>query len=163
MRGAMPSSRVIKAAVAALLVISLWLKLALLREPPPPDPLADARFAATILRESGFNARAVSLPRSPGAVTIGERNGCRLLAGPADAAESLAAVYAELARPIGPVHYVEGGRLVAVEPRVRTTFAYYWRRELHRIGVASDARPLFAVAISPGCAGQYIDWLRFER
>ena len=146
--------------LGGLLALSLGGKLAASAAPPGPDPAAAAAAAASALAGAGFAARLVRMERSPGIVVEAVLGRCRVVAGDHPPHGTFAAVYRDLARPVGPLRYAYRGRLRDREPKLAALADFYLWRELRRIGVSARRAPLLAVAASPACDLAPVDWTR---
>ena len=149
--------------VAALIALSLGGKLAASAAPPGPDPRAAAGATAAALAAAGFDTRIREMDRSPGILVEARRGGCRLVAGDYPAHGTFAAVYRDLAAPLGPLRYAFRGRLRAGEPKLGALASFYLGRELRRIGIAARRSPVIALAAAPGCDLSRVDWRQTAR
>jgi hypothetical protein len=145
---------------ALLLVVTLGLKVVTAVSPAHTQthalPAAIAAFldahgyrVLEVNRETDSSLALVSAAKGPTCrVLVAEarpqgwnRNDLRLLAGPGD-----------------QLFVVFGGLVYADQPTRLTTAYYHWDRFHRQIGFQVPARPVLAVASSPGCHAEALPW-----
>lgn len=144
-------------AFAALLLISLAAKAALIAPAPEPDSHRVAGEAAAMLRDQGFLTAFESRPL--GILVHARRGGCRLLVVDYNPYGTFAATIAERARPVGPLRFVYRGELYAQAPKLVPLLDFYVYRELRRVGIGARRHPIAAIAWQ-GCDLARFDWRR---
>lgn len=144
------------AAFAALLALSLAVKLVASTGDPSPDPTVFAGRAAAMLRAGGF--RVMVQPRMFGFLVYGLRGECRTMLGEYAAHGTFAVLIGEAARPIGQLRYRYRDRVYPDPPKAAPLIDFYLVRELRRVGVAARRHPVMAVAASPACDLRALDW-----
>jgi hypothetical protein len=143
-------SSTLSLALGALLFLSLGAKLLANRAVPDSDPQLYADRAQALLRADGFETR---LDKRPfGLLVHGARPGCRILIGDYSPYGTFAEVFRKHANEVGPLRFAWRGRLWNEAPKLLPLAEFYLRREMLRIGMPMDRRPVTAVAASPGCA-----------
>lgn len=147
-----------RAAIVAVLAITLGSKLWLGRSVSDPPVEPTLRAAAAAMTNAGFTARVIRLARSPNALAEGQRPGCRIVAGVYPPHGTFADIYRELARPVGPLSYAWRGAITADPPGWRALFDYFWWRERARLGLPAAYHPIIAVAATPGCDLARVAW-----
>lgn len=150
----------VEAALASVLALSLGIKVAASGTAPGMDPLAVAQDSAVMLAQSGFEARTIRLPRSPGVVAVALKGTCRIVAGDYPPYGTYQDVYRQIARPLGTLRYAYRGRIHDEEPKFRALSHFYLWRELRRVGVDIARAPVVAVAASPACDPSSLPWQR---
>ena len=143
---------------AALIALTLGAKVVASRAAPGPDPVAAATAAAAVLTRAGFEARLLRTPRSPGVLVAASLGECRLLAGDYPPHGTFAAVYRDLAAPLGPLRYAYRGKLGSRVPKLAALTQFYRWRELRRIGVSARRAPVIAIAAGGTCDLARVDW-----
>jgi hypothetical protein len=143
-------------ALAALLLLTLGLKLVWTRDAPAPDGALLVEQAEAVLRREGFATARMARPF--GTVVTGNRGACRLMVGEYPPDGTLAEPLAVAARSIGPLAYIWAGETYAQPPKLRPLTDFYVRRELGRLGISIRRWPILAVATGAGCGGVRPDW-----
>lgn len=143
---------------AVLLLVSLGIKIATLSPPPNDNHVPGAIAAARLLRAEGFDVRLVRLTRSPNLLAVARRGDCRIRAGGYPIHDTFADIYEDLARPVGPVHFLFQGRVTDEAPKWRARLAYYLWTVKIRIGLAAAPSPIIAIAASPQCELERVHW-----
>lgn len=146
------------AAFAALLLVSLGAKAVLTAPAAEPDSRRFAGEAAAMLRARGFATHFEK--RTFGVLVEGRRGDCRLAVGDYTPYGTFADRFDQLARPIGPLRFVYRGASHAQAPKLVPLLDFYMSRELRRVGLATLRHPIAAVAASPGCDLNVVDWSR---
>ena len=67
---------------------------------------------------------------------------------------------AQFARPYGPLRHVYRGQIAVEPPRVEPFLRDRIASQLQQFGLRVGRSPVLAVAASPGCSLQEIDWSR---
>jgi hypothetical protein len=132
---------------AALLTLGIGAKLASNRAVPEPDLGPFRQAGAQLLRAQGY-----SVWKDPAGPLRGRRGACHVLLGDYTPYGTYADVYAEMARPVGPLRYAYRGRRYDRAPKLRPLLEYYVERELRRVGYRLPRHPIAAFAVTPGCA-----------
>ena len=145
-------------ACAALLLVSLAAKAALSAPTPDPDPARFGSEAAAMLARHGF-ATAPEL-RPLGMLVHARRDGCRLMVADYNPYGTFADVIAARARALGPLRFVYRGAFYERAPKLLPLTEHYWWREQRRLGLAAPRHPIAAVAASPQCRLELLDWDR---
>jgi hypothetical protein len=144
---------------AALLLVSLAAKAALIAPAPDPDSRLVAREAAAMLRERGF---LTAFERRPlGVLVHGRRGGCRLLVVDYNPYGTFAATIAARSAPVGPLRFAYRGELYRRAPKLVPLIDFYLYRELRRVGISARRHPIAAIA-SRGCDLAGFDWRRLS-
>jgi hypothetical protein len=112
---------------------------------PSLDPFRAA--GARLLRAQGY-----TVWRDPAGPLRGRKGGCRVLLGDYSPYGTFAEVYAEMARPVGPLHYAYRGAPYDGAPKLRPLVEFYVEREFRRLGLRMSRHPIAAFAVTPGCA-----------
>jgi hypothetical protein len=113
-----------------------------------------------MLRAAGYDAAAYRA--LPAAIVTGRRGRCRILIGDYPPHGTLASMFARLAAPIGPERFAWRGTVTARPPGTSALLRFFAERELRRIGLATARSPIAAIAASPGCGIDDIDWHGLE-
>lgn len=142
--------------LAALLTLTLGLKLLWTREAPAPDAALFVAQAEAVFTRAGFATARVTRPF--GTIVTGERGACRMMVGDYSPDGTLAEPIAAAARSIGPLSYLWAGETYERAPKLRPLVEYYVRRELGRLGFSLRRWPILAVATGAGCSGARVDW-----
>lgn len=138
-----------------MLAATLGLKALWLRAPADGDGALFDREAAAMLRAGGFAGIV-----SDGHFLDARSGTCRLILADDMLDGTLSEALATAARPVGPIRYVARGRLSDRLFKPSALFAFYVERELRRTGFAHERHPIVAVAASPTCALDRLDWRR---
>lgn len=142
-------------AVAAMLAATLGLKALWVRAPADGDAALFDQEAAAMLRAGGFTGIA-----SDGHFLDARSGSCRLILADYILDGTFSEALAVAAQPVGPIRYVARGRISDRLFRPTALFAFYVERELRRTGFAPERHPIVAVAASPTCALDRLDWRR---
>jgi hypothetical protein len=137
----------------ALLALGIGGKLASNRAVPDPNLGPFRAAGARLLRAQGF-----SVWKDPAGPLRGMRGGCRVLLGDYSPYGTFADLYAEMARPVGPLRYVFRGEVYERPPKLRPLMEFYVERELKRVGYVPRRHPVAAVAVTPGCVLDAAGW-----
>ena len=143
---------------AALLLLSLAGKAAVIRVPSDPDPRPALAAADRTLKAAGFSSRVIVLPRSPGMVTAGSLGNCRIMIGDYPPQGLLRSVYRAMATPVGSLSFAYRGSLLQTEPQLTGLADLYVWRFLGRVGIRVMRAPVLAVIASPACDLDRVDW-----
>ena len=138
-----------------MLAATLGLKVLWTRASSDGDPALFNREAAAMLHAGGFAEVA-----SDGHFLLARGGTCRLLVADYTLDGTLAEALAVAAQPVGPIRYVARGRVSEHLFKPTALFAFYLERELRRTGLAHERHPIVAVAASPACALDRLDWER---
>lgn len=152
----MKSAKALEGTLVGLLVLSLGLKLGASRSEPLPDERLFASQVSRFLEREGY-ATAAEL-RPLGMMVTARRGGCRLAIRDYPPHGTLAQVYARLARPVGPLHFIYRGRVTDRAPKLLPLVEYFIGREMRRLGIAAPRAPILAVAASRGCEITRLRW-----
>jgi len=144
--------------LAAILLVSLLGKLIAARPDPSPDAGTVATELATLFNEAGLEVRIVRTRRAPGILVEANGSDCRIVAGDYPPYDTYADVYRLLARPIGSLRYAYRGVLEPRPPKIRALLDFYLWREFRRVGLSRLRAPVIAMAATPGCSLQTINW-----
>ncbi len=142
-------------ALAAVLVATLGLKALWTRASSDGDPALFNREAAAMLRAGGF-----AVAGDGHFLAARGGNGCRLILADYRLDGMLSEALAVAAQPVGPIRYVTRGRISDRLFKPTALLAFYVERELRRSGLAHERHPIVAVAASPACALDRLDWQR---
>jgi hypothetical protein len=142
------------------LSLTLGLKAAWTREVPAADPQTFNQRAHRLLRAQGFET--YMLPQRFGMLVAARRGECRLFVADYPPQGIFAEPIAHAARPVGPVHFLWGGKFHSEAPKVQPLLDFYVQRELRRVGFPAERHPLVAVAASEPCQLDRIDWTTLE-
>jgi hypothetical protein len=145
-----------RAALAAVLLLTLGVKLLWTRDAPAPDHALFVVTAEAILQGQGF--RTGRIVKRFGTIVRGERDACRLTVADYPADGTLAEPLEAESRGIGPLRFVWAGEASLRAPKLRPLAEFYLKRELGRLGFHPARRPIIAVAANPACAGIALDW-----
>ena len=145
-------------AFAGLLLVSLAAKVALSAPTPYPDPARFGGEAAAMLAGHGF-ATASEL-RPLGMLVRARRGDCRLVLADYSPYGTFADTIAARAGAAGPLRFVYRGDLYERAPKLLPLTDFYWWREQRRLGLAAPRHPIVAVAASPQCRLESLDWRR---
>ena len=135
--------------VAAILAVSLGLKLASNRGDLLVDQKGVAVALAAELQHHGFAAR--TQQRGTETVVIAGQGDCRILARDYTPYGTMREVWEEKAKSYGPLRYLWHGKFYNQAPKLQPLLALYIQRELFRIGVETNRAPIIALAASPTC------------
>lgn len=136
--------------LAAVLFVSVVGKAASNREAPPPDPNLFASQLESALSAAGLKISGRS--HSDGAITIvAQGRRCKLWATEYTPYGTMADVISDQARSVGQLQYVYVGRVYDNPPKIAPLIAFYWWRELKRVGISQPRFPIVAVAAAPSC------------
>lgn len=154
----MKSSRKAEIALAALLPLTVAIKVAAARPSVGVDRALFAAKAEALLDRQGY---ATGLDDRPsGIVVSAARDGCRMTLREYQPGGIYAVVIADQARNVGTLHYAYRGALYGEPPKLRPLAEYYGRRALQRFGVTLERAPIVAVAASEGCDVASLPWQR---
>jgi len=142
--------------LAAVLLLTLGVKLLWTRDAPGPDDALFAAKAEETLRAQGFRTERVV--RRFATIVHGARGGCRLMVGDYPPNGMFAEPLEVESRGIGTMRFVWRGEAGAQAPKLLPLLEYYAKRELGRLGFHPPRRPILAVAANPACAGLALDW-----
>lgn len=144
------------AALAALLVLSLGLKLGGSMVPLRADDTALQTAIATRLRAQGYSAS----PGNDGNVRLvtAKRGACQLHAMNMEAEGHLVSWFRQHAAQLGPVTFHYRGNSSTAFPRLRPPIEAFLQQTGFRLGINSRRPALIAVAASPACGNQLPDW-----
>jgi hypothetical protein len=120
-----------------------------------PEPSLDP-FRAAGARLLG--AQGWSVWKDPAGPLRGRRGGCRVLLGDYSPYGTFADVYAEMARPIGPLRFAYRGARYERAPKLRPLVEFYLGREVRRLGYRVPRHPIAAFAVTRGCALDERGW-----
>jgi hypothetical protein len=151
------SSRRAEALLAGVLVLSLGGKLASNGTAPAPDHRHIATRLSEVLEAAGFQVQARSDLLGSIAVSA-RRSGCRIWVVEYSPHATSAAVITGEAAATGRLTYLYGGRTFDRAPTAAPLLAFYWWREVRRIGLPASRRPVVARAASPSCNLSNIAW-----
>lgn len=156
----MKFSRRAKFALGIALLLTLGVKAVFTRSAPRADRQVFAERASRLLGSQGFLTRLEHRPF--GIIIYASTDACRLMLADYPPHGTLAEPLSLLARQVGPLRYVWEGKVLKAAPKLIPLGAFLLQRELRRIGLRPARRPLIAVAGSPGCDLQLIDWQKLE-
>lgn len=152
------SSRIAELGLAALLIVTLALKVAAATPQDEGDRELIAATMADMLTDRGF---AVRMEARPISIVVSARKGdCRMTVREYPPEGTFATTITEQARGIGPLRFAYRGRLVAEPPKIRALTANYIRRVEQRIGMTSPREPIIAIAAAPDCDVAALRWGR---
>jgi hypothetical protein len=136
-----------------LLLLGIGGKLA--SNGPAPEPSLDSFRDAggRLLRVQGW-----TVWRDPAGPLRGRKGGCAVLLGDYSPYGTYADVYAEMARPIGPLAYAYRGARYDRAPKLRPLVEFYVEREFRRLGYRPPRHPIAAFAVTRGCALEGAAW-----
>lgn len=152
------SLRIAELGFAAMLALTLGLKLAASTPQDEGDRQLIAATAADMLSSRGFAVRREVRPL--GIVVAAQRGDCRLIAREYAPEGTFAATIADQARAIGPLRFAYRGELAAEPPKVRPLMATYVRRFEQRLGMTPPREPIVAIAAAPACDVAALPWER---
>jgi hypothetical protein len=155
--GAM-SLRIAELGLAALLVLTLALKVTATTPQDEGDRHLIAATMADMLADRGFAVRTEARPISM--LVSARKNACRMTVREYPPEGTFAATIADQARAIGPVHFAYRGKLLAEPPKVRPLMANYMRRVEQRLGMVPPREPVIAIAAAPVCDVAALPWSR---
>ena len=135
-------------AAAAILIVTLGIKLASLGAKPAVDGRRFLADLGTALSREGF---AVSVQGSRMRRIVAERGDCRIKARYYPPHGTLQDAIEDLGRGIGPTRYVYRGEWRSTPPKIRPLMEFYLQRELARAGIAIPMPAIAAVSASPAC------------
>jgi hypothetical protein len=138
-----------------MLAATLGLKALWTRASSDGDPALFNREAAAMLHAGGFAEVA-----SDGHFLEARGGACRLLLADYMLDGTLSEALTVAAQPVGPIRYVARGRISEHLFKPGALLAFYAERELRRTGFSHERHPIVAVAASPGCALDRLDWRR---
>lgn len=72
---------------------------------------------------------------------------------------TMADVIAQHGRSVGKLRYVYKSLVYERPPSVKPLLAFYWWRELKRIGIDAPRYPIVAIAASDGCDLSLLPWI----
>lgn len=124
---------------------------------PAPDPGLDAfrQAGAAVLRAQGF-----AVWKDSAGPLRGRKGRCAIVLGDYSPYGTFADLYAEMARPVGPLRFAWRGATYGRAPKLRPLIEYYVEREFRRVGIALARHPIAAFAITPGCRLDPGGWQR---
>lgn len=129
-----------------VLLLGIGGKLASNGAAPEPGLASFREAGARVLRAQGW-----TVWRDPAGPLRGRKGRCVLLLGDYSPYGTFADVYAEMARPIGPLAYAYRGARYDRAPKLRPLVEFYVDREFRRLGYRTPRHPISAFAITPGC------------
>ena len=144
-------------ALAATLAISLAGKAASNR----PVPLADQQFFAERLEGALQTASLKRFDRSDFAdgIAVSAKNAsCEVWATEYTPYGTMADVISSRAASVGELTYVYKGEVHYKPPKMEPLLAFYWWRELKRIGINAPRSPIVAIAASSSCDMSAVPW-----
>jgi hypothetical protein len=151
-------SRALRSSLALVALIGLTLtpKLAGAGRIAEPDGARLARDMAAALAARGFRTAVVAHHLFDYVVA---RNGaCTLVATNALAGGYLRERFTEETAVVGPTLYHYGGATAAAFPRFVPVVAEHLQNWGYRVGIAAPRTPVIAIAASPACRLDAIDW-----
>lgn len=141
-----------------LLIVSVGAKIMLKYQPKTVDmAIAESRFAG-LLAEKGYRVSVERRRWSP--LIFGQKADCRLLVVNYANDGAFRDRIAQLAQPIGPLRYAYRGQLTAQPPKLDPFLRDKIITQIRQLGFKIDRVPITAIAASPGCNLQEIDWSR---
>jgi hypothetical protein len=150
-RGGWPSL-----AAAAVLAVSLGLKLAVQNAVVEEDSQGAVTGLATALSEVGYS---VSVPRTDLPIVRAEQPGCTLTARVLDPHATYHDTELHKLQPGWRIAYVWRGKARSILPRIGPLGEYYVAREMARLGLTASRAPVVMLSLSPGCDGLPVDAL----
>ncbi len=132
---------------AALLLVSLSLKLRAESGDPYDNAIAVTAHAAEALQLQGYQTKI-----GPSGLQIAAVSGnCRVAARMLDAHGTQLAFLSAALRPTGSLHYAWRGQWFAEPPRLLQLGQFYLVRELARQRLLAQRDPVWILAVSEGC------------
>ena len=151
------SSRRVEILLMVTLATSVAWKAAANRTAPAPDGLHFAATLSAVLASKGFNTRVEGYLLESPTVSAKKRD-CEIWATEYSPHGISAVVVAERAAFVGPLRYAFRGQLYDAPPKLSPLLAFYWWREVRRIGASAPRFPLVAVAGTSGCDLSTLPW-----
>lgn len=153
----MKYSRHARLLLGAVLALTLGVKAAWTRDAPPIDQALFVVRADALLRANGFATRRLTRPF--GTLLFGRGNGCDVMIAYYPPYGTFAEILEVYARPVGPLRrYVWRGRITEEAPKLVPLGEFYVEQELRRAGFRPPRHPIVAIAASPGCVLERVDW-----
>jgi hypothetical protein len=143
-------------ALAVLIGVTLGLKLLAAGRAAEPDGGRLARDMAAALATRGFSTAVV--PHHLFDYVVARKGDCALVAANALAAGYLRERFAEEVRGVGPVLYHYRGAPAAAFPRVIPVLSEHLQNWAYQVGIVAPRTPVIAIAASPACRLDSIDW-----
>lgn len=144
--------------LAAALTASLAGKAASNQPVAPPDQKLFAERLESTFRLAGLQPSDRSL-FSTGITVLASSEQCVLWATEYTPYGTMADVIAQRARSVGELRYVYKGRVYKHPPAIMPLLAFYWWRELKRIGIDAPRYPIVAIAASRECDLTLLPWI----
>jgi hypothetical protein len=98
--------------------------------------------------------------RPLGTLVYARRGACRLMLADYSPSGTFADPIAARAEAIGPLRFVYRGEVFDRAPKLIPLTDFYLWREQGRLGFAAPRHPIVAVAASPQCRLESLDWSR---
>lgn len=143
-------------AFAALSGLTLTPKLLGAARMAEPDGARLARDMAAALAAQGFRTSIV--PHHLFDFVRAQKGACTLVAANALAGGYMHERFGQVTAGIGPARYHYDGATGASFPRVGPVVAEHFQNWGYRIGVVAPRIPVIAIAASPACRPEAIDW-----
>lgn len=140
----------------AALALTIGVKAAFTRALPEDDRALFGAQAIALLRSAGFETRRQFHPSA--FIVQGRRGDCRMMIAEYDPDGTFADLLTIFAAPVGSLRYAWRGRLLAEPPRASALSERLVRNQLRRFGAAPSRHPIAAVAASPTCMPERLDW-----
>lgn len=140
------------------LVVSLALKIGI---DPEPGDVSHARVEhelIAMLEQQGYRVSVEQRSWSP--LVRGSKPGCNILIAMRDPDGATKDRIADLARPVGPLHYVYRGAITAEPPSLDPMIRGRIVRQIRQFGIRMGRSPVLAVAASPTCDLKQLLWSR---
>jgi hypothetical protein len=155
-------SRALRLSVAIALLTGLTLgpKLVGAGRVAAPDSAGLARDMAAALAGRGY--RTAIVPHHLFDFVIARKEDCLLVAANAETDGYLHQRFAQEMAGIGPIHYHYDGALAPAFPRIFPVLGEHIQNWGYRIGIVAPRRPVIAIAASPACRLDAIDWAAFR-
>ncbi len=142
------SARTISLVAIALVALSLGLKYLIMAGPTPLfDKDASLRQVEAAMRDAGFTAQID--PEIP--FVLANKGGCQAKLRILTAHGSTRHALARIDATVGPTQYHYRGMWNEKAPKFRPLAAYYFQRELARVGIYRARSPVISAATSTGC------------
>jgi hypothetical protein len=148
-------------ALAALTGLTLGPKLLSAGRAAGPDGARLTRDMAAAFAAHGFRT-AVVPHHLFDYVVVARRGACALVAANAQTDGYLRERFAEDAGGIGPILYHYSGAPVPAFPRVVPVVTEHLQNWAYRVGIVAPRTPVIAIAASPACRLDSIDWAAFR-
>lgn len=152
----MSRARRLSLALVLLTGLTLTPKLLGAARMAEPDGARLARDMAAVLTAQGFRTALVQHRLFD--FVRAERGACTLVAANALASGYLQERFGELTAGVGPTQYHYGETTAAAFPRVYPVLAEHLQNWAYLVGIVAPRTPVIAIAASPACRREAIDW-----